>query len=178
MIAGVIRPARQSDLQILRQIELEAGAAFRDLAMDAIADDQLPSLDWLAEFQEDGRAWVVADDNDQAVAYLLAAELDGEALIEQVSVHPSRAHQRLGSELIHTAAEWGRAAGLSGLTLTTFDLVPWNRPYYQRLGFEVVDDQALSPGLREIRASEIERGLDRWPRVVMRRPISPQSPST
>lgn len=110
-------------------------------------------------------------EDDRAVAYLLAVALEDGVLIEQVSVHPGWAHRRLGRALIETAAEWGRANVRSALMLTTFDLVPWNRPYYQRLGFTVLDDQAASPALRAIRARERERGLDRWPRVVMRRAI-------
>jgi hypothetical protein len=47
--------------------------------------------------------------------------------------------------------------------------VPWNAPYYERLGFRRVDD--LTPGLRAIRAAEAARGLDRWPRVAMRRDL-------
>lgn len=45
--------------------------------------------------------------------------------------------------------------------------MPWNAPYYARLGFTVVTD--LTPGLLAIRAREAALGLDAWPRVVMRR---------
>ncbi len=171
MIGQVIRPARHSDLQTLQQIELDAGAAFRDLEMNEIADDELPSIEWLGGFESDGRAWVAVDERDVAVAYLLVAKVDGEALIEQVSVHPGWARRGLGSDLIETAATWAQAQGLPALTLTTFDHVPWNRPYYERLGFEVIDDEALGQGLRAVRDEEIKRGLDRWPRVAMRRPL-------
>lgn len=168
---GVIRLARHRDLERLQRLELAAGAPFRELGMDAIADDEPPSIESLASFQRGGRAWVAVDQSDAAVAYLLVAAIDGEAHIEQVSVHPAWGRRRLGSDLIETAAEWARANALPALTLTTFDQVPWNRPYYERLGFEVVDERTLGPGLRAVRAGESERGLDRWPRVVMRRPI-------
>lgn len=58
---------------------------------------------------------------------------------------------------------------MTALTLTTFSDVPWNRPYYERLGFRVLDEVELSPGLRRIRREEAQRGLDRWGRVAMRR---------
>jgi hypothetical protein len=51
--------------------------------------------------------------------------------------------------------------------------VPWNGPYYERCGFRVLPDDDLTPGLREIRAHEIAFGLDRWPRVTMRRDLTP-----
>jgi hypothetical protein len=49
--------------------------------------------------------------------------------------------------------------------------VPWNAPYYARLGFRILDDTAVTPGLRAIRRREAEIGLDRWPRVCMRRDV-------
>ena len=37
--------------------------------------------------------------------------------------------------LIEHVAGWARAHGSPALTLTTFTEVPWNAPYYERLGF-------------------------------------------
>jgi len=37
------------------------------------------------------------------------------------------------------ADEWAETKRLAGLTLTTFAEVPWNAPYYDRLGFLVHD---------------------------------------
>lgn len=56
------------------------------------------------------------------------------------------------------------------LTLTTFRDVPWNAPYYaRRCGFHIVDDATCGSGLQAIREHETAHGLDRWPRVCMRR---------
>jgi GNAT superfamily N-acetyltransferase len=60
------------------------------------------------------------------VAYLLVDEVDQHAHIEQVTVHPLHARCGLGRNLIAEAARWAAAQGLEGLTLTTFDNVPWN----------------------------------------------------
>lgn len=61
-----------------------------------------------------------------------------------------------------------REDGLTALTLTTFTDVPWNAPYYARLGFRALSESELTPGLRRIRAEEAAHGLARWPRVCMR----------
>ena len=156
---------------MLRIIERNAGHAFAELGMDAVAEDEPPPLDVLLAFQRDGRAWVAVDGHDRPVAYLLAAVVDHAAHVEQVSVRPAWAGHRLGAALIEAAADWGRSHGLAALTLTTFREVAWNRPYYERLGFVVVDDRDLTDGLRQLRAHEAQLGLDRWPRVVMRRPL-------
>ena len=58
------------------------------------------------------------------------------------------------------------------LTLSADDAdVPWNAPYYARLGFRVLAPDQIGDGLRRIRGHEAALGLDRWPRVVMYRPV-------
>ena len=56
---------------------------------------------------------------------------------------------------------------MAAVTLTTFSEVPWNRPYYERLGFNVIPAEEYSPGLHAIRQNEEDLGLDEWPRVCM-----------
>jgi predicted N-acetyltransferase YhbS len=88
-----------------------------------------------------------------------------------VSVHPDVAGRRIGRGLIEHLAAWARERAAPALTLTTFAEVPWNAPYYQRLGFRILADRELTAGLRQIRTAEAEHGLDRWPRVAMRREL-------
>ncbi|GAA2694113.1 GCN5 family N-acetyltransferase [Actinoplanes palleronii] len=137
--------------------------------MDAVADDEPFPAAELLEYQRDGRAWVVADATDRPVAYAIALWVDGLAHLEQVSVHPDHAGRRLGASLVEQVAAWARENGSPTLSLTTFAEVPWNGPYYRKLGFHPVSDSDLSPGLRAIRAEEAAHGLDEWPRLVMRR---------
>jgi GNAT superfamily N-acetyltransferase len=157
-----IRPARPGELPLLQDIERAAGRPFAEIGMTAIAEDEPPSPATLEEYRRDGRAWVAGD---PPYAYLLYRWVDGNLHIEQVSVHPDRAGRGIGRALIeHVAARAG-----TPVTLTTFTDVPWNAPYYERLGFRRVADGELTPAMRAIRAEEAAHGLDRWPRVVMRR---------
>ncbi|MFI5863494.1 GNAT family N-acetyltransferase [Streptomyces sp. NPDC051546] len=105
------------------------------------------------------------------VGYLLADRVDGNLHVEQVSVHPDRARRRIGRSLLEHLAERARAEGAPALTLTTFNDVPWNAPYYARCGFRTLNESGLGPGLRDIRDREAVHGLDRWPRVCMRRDL-------
>jgi GNAT superfamily N-acetyltransferase len=175
--AGGIRPAQASDLPVLQEIERAAGSLFAPLGMDLVAEDDPPSLEELQVYAGEGRAWVHADADDRPVAYLLAEAVDGCAHLEQVSVHPDHEHRGLGRELIGALTEWAAARGLPAITLTTYVEVPWNGPYYERLGFRFLGDEELTPGLRRIRRAEADRGLDRWPRAAMRREIRPRAPS-
>ncbi len=158
----LIRPAREDELPRLQEIEGAAGSAFAGLGMAAIAQDDPPPIAVLREYRRAGRAWVY---EDPAVAYLIADVVDGALHIEQVSVHPDRAGRRIGRDLIEHVA---RLAG-TPVTLTTFADVPWNAPYYERLGFRRLAHAELTEGLRRIRRREADHGLDRWPRVAMRR---------
>ncbi|MFF7307898.1 GNAT family N-acetyltransferase [Streptomyces sp. NPDC008137] len=166
-----VRPATAAELPALQDIERAAGVPFRDLGMPEIADDEPPGLDVLECYRRAGRCWVAVDERDQPVAYLLAEPVDGALHIEQVSVHPRAARRGVGRDLLAHAAGHAREQGLTALTLTTFADVPWNAPYYSRLGFHTLPEPDLTPGLRTIRATEAEHGLDRWPRVCMRAPL-------
>ena len=171
----MIRLAEPADLPRLREIEVAAGAIFRDLGMDAIAGDAAPPISWFEEYRADGRAWVWAEPSAPAAAFCLVDVVDGNAHIEQVSVHPDHARRGVGALLIDHVAEWARDRGLPEITLTTFADVPWNAPYYARLGFEALTNDDLGPGLLAVREHEADRGLDRWPRIAMTRhvPIDP-----
>ncbi|MFF7733925.1 GNAT family N-acetyltransferase [Streptomyces sp. NPDC007984] len=169
-----IRLATRAELPALQDIERAAGAPFRDLGMPEIADDEPPALDVLEGYRRAGRCWVAVDEEDERdrpAAYLLAEPVDGALHIEQVSVHPRAARRGVGRALLDRAAGQAREEGLTALTLTTFTQVPWNAPYYARLGFRPLPEADLTPGLRAIRGAEAELGLDRWPRVCMRRPL-------
>lgn len=159
----LIRPTSAADLPILRDIERAAGELFTAIGMAEIAADEPLSIDELERYRAAGYAWVAAD--PRPVAYLVAEPVDGCLHIEQVSVRPDHAHRGIGRRLIDTAD----AAGFPALTLTTFRDVPWNAAYYRRLGFGDLDRAEETPGLQRIRRAEAAHGLDRWPRLCMRR---------
>jgi len=197
-----IRPARIAELPALQAIERAAGQPFADLGMTEIAQDEPYPLPVLAASERAGLLWVATgqqpagqpaqdgpaqdrpaqdgpaqdrpaqDRPDEPVAYLMASVVDGCLHIEQVSVHPDSARARIGRALIEHAASRAAADGLAALSLTTFATVPWNAPYYLRCGFRVLADAELTPGLRAIRQHEAGLGLDKWPRVCMRREVA------
>ncbi|MDH6706940.1 ribosomal protein S18 acetylase RimI-like enzyme [Kitasatospora sp. MAA19] len=176
-----IRAATRDELPLLCELERAAGAPFAAIGMPEIAHDEPPAPHELAHYLDEGVALVALADHpglpgDAALpadpgpiaGYLLAEPVDGALHIEQVSVHPDHARRGIGRALIeHLAAGTDAPA----LTLTTFTDVPWNAPYYARCGFRPLADHEVTPGLREIRRKEAEHGLDRWPRLCMRRDL-------
>ncbi|MEJ2858333.1 MULTISPECIES: GNAT family N-acetyltransferase [unclassified Saccharothrix] len=156
-----LRPARPDELPLLQAIEIASGEPFRAIGMPEIADDDPMPLEALRH----AHVWVAAD--PEPVAWVAAVEVDGRAHVEQISVHPDAARRGIGAALLDHVETWATGRGLAGLTLTTFREVPWNAPYYERLGFREVT--ALSPGLAEVVAAEAARGLDPATRVCLER---------
>ena len=64
-------------------------------------------------------------------------------------------------------ASLARARGHRRITLTTFRDVPWNGPYYTRLGWSVVREADLPVELAAARRHERDPGFDEWPRQAM-----------
>ncbi|MDT7790555.1 MAG: hypothetical protein QOF58_8974 [Pseudonocardiales bacterium] len=152
----LIRLAQPAELPYLQEIEDASGELFREIGMPEIADDDPMSLEVLAESE----VWVAVDVQGVPVAFVATGDVDGAVHVHQVSVHPSHARQGIGAALIEHVTRPGRA-----VTLTTFRDVPWNQPYYERLGFRVVTE--TPPGLAEIMREEASRGLDPATRVAM-----------
>ncbi len=158
-----IRPARTDEFPLLQDIETASGEPFRAFGMADIADDDPMPLDVLRGLH----VWVAADPDP--VAWVAAEPVDGYAHIEQVSVHPDHAHPGIGARLLDHVDRWAAGRGLRGLTLTTFRDIPWNAPYYERLGFQEVTSP--TPALRAIVEAEAARGLDPARRVCLRRGV-------
>lgn len=154
----------------MHDIEQAAGALFRAVGLDWVADDD-PAPDAVLRSYIDGQRALVTEWDGTPVAYLVHSVVDDAWHVGQVSVHPDHGRRGLGRELMEQLAQRGRRQGAKALTLTTFRDVEWNAPYYARCGFEVMPEHEWGPELREIRRREGAAGLDREPRVCMRRTL-------
>lgn len=105
-----------------------------------------------------------------AVAFARVDELDGQAHLEQLSVHPTAGRRGLGRALLEAAANESRLRGFTTMTLCTFAGVAFNAPFYASCGFE--EYTCPGPGLAALRAYEVKLGLDALGRrISMRREI-------
>jgi GNAT superfamily N-acetyltransferase len=165
MPSSQIRTVRPDELERVREIELESGAMFVAIGMADIAAHEP------AGAEEFAGALVAVDDGDQPIAFLQVEVVDGCLHIAQVSVARDHARQGIGAALIEHAVQVARREGRPALTLTTFTEVPWNMPYYERLGFAVVAPEDQGPQLAAIVALEAREIPGDHPRVAMRRAV-------
>lgn len=164
-----LRPADPAEIPLIREIERASARRFIGL-MDALAADEPSPVEILAaRIASDGL--LVAVEADTPIAFVMFRPVEDGLYIEQLDVLPAFAGRRIGAALLDAVAERARTRGLKRLTLSTFRDVPWNAPYYRRLGFIDIADDALTPGLLEIRREHLARGLDESQRTFMGREV-------
>ncbi|MNJ63101.1 Acetyltransferase (GNAT) family protein [compost metagenome] len=99
------------------------------------------------------------DTQDRPLGFLCGQDCGAYWHIVELSVQQSAQGQGLGRRLISEAAVWAREQGYAGLSLTTFASVPWNAPFYARLGFKQLDPPPLNEFLQHQLATEAADGL-------------------
>ena len=102
---------------------------------------------------------------------VMQQEVDGQGFLIELDVHPAHGRCGLGRQLIELVRVWGSERGYEALHLSTFADVNWNAPYYERLGFRIMTEDELGPGLLGVRRQEAASGLDVAHRVFMTLPI-------
>lgn len=162
----IIRLASLADSPVIADIQISAGQAFRDVS----------GLQWLADAAplptartdaaiEQNLVWVAeAADDHQPIGFIMCEAHHGGsegdiAHIVELSVRHDHQRRGIGRALINAAAAAARQRNLAALTLTTFDDVIFNRPFYQQIGFAVIASSGLSERLRAILAQEAADGL-------------------
>ncbi len=164
----LIRLAMPEDAPLLPNIERSAGLLFRQIpGLEWIAEDHVMTVDQHLTAIAAQSAWVACE-GEAPVGFLSAEGMIDILHICEVSVLASVMGKSIGRLLIEAAIGAARTSGLSALTLTTFRDVPWNEPYYQRLGFETLAAHDLDQRLVAILTDEISAGLPGDRRCAMR----------
>ena len=164
-----IRPTTLSDVAALSAIERAAAGRFRDIPELAwLADGEVIPAEQHLDYAERGLSWLALA-NDQPVGFVLAEAHPSSLFIVELSVDLDWQGKGIGRQLIARVADCARKRGLTALMLTTFRDVPWNAPFYARLGFEMMT--RLTPELRQKREEETAHGFAYESRCTMRLPL-------
>jgi predicted N-acetyltransferase YhbS len=114
-----------------------------------------------------GQVWVAVDRHEAVVGYAIACEVDNTLYLQQIDVAPEHGRKGIGSALVNTICAWAKQQGYRIVSLSTFQDIPWNAPFYSKLRFYPVDEAELTIGFQQIRRKELEAGLPIADRVIM-----------
>ncbi|MBI4783853.1 MAG: GNAT family N-acetyltransferase [Oscillatoriophycideae cyanobacterium NC_groundwater_1537_Pr4_S-0.65um_50_18] len=166
-----IRSAHIEELPLLSGIELSAARLFLNTPYSFLVQaDPLP-LDYVQQRFAAGQVWVAADLHNRIVGYAVTQEVDATLYLQQIDVEPAHARRGIGSALVMIVLAWAKLQGYAFLSLSTFRDIPWNAPFYSKLGFCPLDESNLTPGFQQIRLQEAEAGLPITERVIMQREL-------
>jgi len=166
-----IRLARPDDIPELPQIEQRAALLFSESGFAGLLTNIMTPEETLKEGVKSDRLWVAADKDDRPVGFALACVVGGNAHLDELDVYPEHCRRGLGSVLVETVCDWAQQSGFKAITLTTFGNVPWNAPFYERLGFRTLSRHEMTEALNELMELEIKRGLPGENRVAMTREL-------
>jgi ribosomal protein S18 acetylase RimI-like enzyme len=172
-----IRIALLPDANALPVVERSAGELFRSVpGLEWVADDvDMQPQEYEPHIQA-GSTWVSVAGSAGIVGFISCESVGSEFHIWQLNVRATHQGSGLGKRLVRTACAGALARGLAAVTLTTFRLVPWNEPFYQRLGFQTLTEATIGPRLAAILDAESRRGLPREHRCAMRLPLDAKDP--
>ena len=171
-----IRPARWGDIVALHHVDVSACAMYEDFGVriPRRGDEGTASTPGL--FEDGSTTWAAVDRSDSAVGYSFAYPVEDTIYVAQLSVHRDHQRRGLGTALLDTVEAWAAKEGLGALSLVTYTDVPWNAPWYRRIGFVDVPAMALSSGLHNLLERALADGSE-WRRSLMCRTLPcPQRP--
>jgi GNAT superfamily N-acetyltransferase len=122
--------------------------------------------------QREHRLWVAVTSGGTPVGFAIALQECNSAFLQEIDVHPTHQHKGLGRRLIQEVVDWGKTRKCSCVSLTTFEHVPWNAPFYSRLGFRKLAAHELSRKLIERLELERQQGLRQ--RIAMQLELDPK----
>lgn len=163
-----IREASRGDVEFLPAIEQAASELFAETPFASETDQGCLTTDYLSERQQAGMLWVAAIGSELA-GFAVVELIGSDAHLHELSVHPGHQRKGLGRRLVETVIDRARADRCERVTLSTYANIPWNAPFYRKIGFTELTH--LTEPYLEIVAREKARGLDTSQRVIMARLI-------
>lgn len=165
---AIIRLAVPEDAQLLPAIEVSAAQAFCMIdELSWLAESPPMSIERHRQLIALSTCWVALDAENRPQGFLSAERHGSDLHIYELSVMQSMQGQGVGWHLIEAAKSYARSSGLSFVTLTTFTHVPWNAPFYSRIGFQTKAPADLDQRLAAILNEEYKHGFAAESRCAM-----------
>ena len=169
----VLRLARDDDdLTVLPIIERAAARLFAPWGLDVLFASATTPLPILREAQREERLLLaLGPRTKRPIGFALLSRVDWHAHLDELDVHPDHGGRGVGRALVEASCEWARARGLTRITLATMREVPFNGPWYVRIGFRELEEPELGPGMRTIFERELRGGYPIERRVFLGRDL-------
>jgi GNAT superfamily N-acetyltransferase len=161
----VVRPATADDVALLPQLESHARTVLYGMAgLGAVAE--LPPSP--PERLMRGPCWVAISNSGKALGFALADRINGDALLETLAILPEFSRGGLGRALVNAVREWARSQSANGLLVSTYRDIPWDAPFYARLGFAEVPHRQWTRHMHHLQRQATAAGHDPARRLWMR----------
>lgn len=158
-----IRLRVPDDDEALVRVENAANRMLAAHGYPDLAEQGIPDADRLRRVIGDGVVFVATAPDGAPAGFAVAQLREGRLHLRELSVDPAHGRRGLGTALARAVTDRARALGLVGVSLTTFRAVPFNAPFYARLGFRESHDRDLAQTLLR----EVPDGVDPSERVAM-----------
>ncbi|MVA96875.1 GNAT family N-acetyltransferase [Nitratireductor sp. CAU 1489] len=166
-----MRSARPDETRRLIAVETAAARLFADHGYPALAEEAPRTLQEFARFTA-GNSVLVAESGDAMPAgFVVAGDIGGYFYLMELSVDPAHGRRGLGTALVRAALAAARRSGYRNAALSTFRAVPFNAPFYRKLGFVELEPARAEPALRARFLREVPPGVEASARVLMVRRI-------
>lgn len=165
-----LRGLRADDIDALHEIDTAAGKL---IAMHpgypGAGIDEVPIKPFGAMLASS--EVIIADMEGKPVGFSAAHHLDGIYWLRELSVDPQFGRRGIGTALLKAVFDRANWEFYNAVGLSTFRNIPFNQPFYERLGFVAVDSRKASFALRKQFTSEIPTGVNASSRVLMVRKL-------
>lgn len=167
-----IRNAVYLDIRRMMEIEKSATGLFSTLPIEFLQKlpEEIPpqSESFYQSIIQLDMSWVLCV-RKEVVGYICTEKMVNQNTLHIHEIDVARPFQGmgLGSKLLRFVIDWARGRHIPRLTLTTFKEVPWNAPFYSKLGFEIMDTNSVDTYLQNLLQAEVRFGLPEETRCAM-----------
>ena len=160
-----IRAGRRKDFPRLAETELDAFVVWAEAC--GVTQEPVSAPVFLLEQSLHEELLLVAEEAGRVVGFTLGLNEGGTLYIVEVDVERAAQGKGAGTALIFAMLDRGRERGFAEAALTTDRYVPFNAPFYTRLGFRILEAAETPAFLRRRLKAQIDSGLDPERRVAM-----------
>lgn len=167
-----IEPTRAADIPALQHAERGAASLFAGTGL--IGDTSYETAEVTdAAFHLEAislglsfSAWI----DDKPIGFVIGLVHPDSYYLAELSVDPAYGRRGVGRALVNHFCATAWARGADAVTLSTFRDVPWNAPFYAKLGFVEIPRAAYTDWMRLYEGNQTRNGLDVTKRLFMRLP--------